>query len=98
MQKITERLFSDDRIAGIIESTDIVTSLLSTGHLRVNEDYSVSLLNSPAFYEVYGMSFGEGFSAENGRSKVAKTGDVEDDLLYAVSLCLSGAKTIVTNS
>lgn len=88
------RLFTTDQIVSIIESEEIVPQLLKEEFWEVNDDYCINLLNSNAFFEVYGLSWIEEAYIENGRAKVIKSGDTEDDLLHAVYLCLKSAKQI----
>lgn len=94
IKKTDIRLFTTDQIVSFIESEGIVPNLLREEILYVNDNYCVHLLNANAFFEVYGLSWiGESF-IENGRAKVIKSGDTEDDLLYAVYLCMKNAKKV----
>lgn len=93
MKKANTCLFTREQIDEAIDS-NTVPELLKRQDLAINEDYVIYLLDSNAVFEVYGLSWADGSLVENGRAKVIKSGDMEEDVVYAITLCMRDAKKI----
>lgn len=93
MRKTNTCLFTREQIDEAIDS-NAVSELLQRQAFAINEDYAIYLLDSNAVFEVYGLSWVDGSLVENGRAKVIKSGDAEEDVVYAITLCMRDAKKI----
>lgn len=93
MRKTNTCLFTSEQIEEVINS-NAVQELLKRQAFAINEDYAIYLLDSNAVFEVYGLSWIDDSLVENGRAKVIKSGNAEEDVVYAITLCMRDAKKI----
>lgn len=90
-----ERLFTDDEISDIVSSIDI-DELLDTRVLKVKDDVMIHIYIGHAGFDAICYQWGideYGYNdwIEVSRVRVIFTGDMEDDILYGISIVLQRA-------
>lgn len=89
------RLFTDNEISDIVSSIDI-DELLDTRTLKLRDDVMVRLYIGNAGFDAkcyqWGIDgYGDNDWVETSSVRVVFTGDMEDDILYGISLVLQRA-------